>query len=115
MSEYFDIVDKNGNLTGKKKLRSLVHRGGDLHKAVHVWILNSENELLIQKRSESKDTYPGHWTFSVGGHVSSGKTSKETVVRETKEELGVEISSDDIDHIFSLTNEYNDPFTGAHD
>ena len=47
--EYLDILDENGNLTGEKKLRTEVHRDGDWHKAVHVWILNSKNQLLLQK------------------------------------------------------------------
>lgn len=36
MKEYFDVLDENGNLTGRKKLRSEVHRDGDWHKATRL-------------------------------------------------------------------------------
>ena len=44
--EYFDILDENGNKTGQTKLRSEVHRDGDWHKAVHIWIFNDKGEAL---------------------------------------------------------------------
>lgn len=40
VKEYFDLLDENGNKTGKTKLRNEVHRDGDWHKAVHIWIIN---------------------------------------------------------------------------
>lgn len=115
MDEYFNIVDKDGESTGEKKLRALVHRDGDLHKAVHIWIQDSKGNLLLQKRGPNRDTYPNHWTFSVGGHVKPGKTSLETAQRETQEELGLNITEDKFKHLFSVINSYIDPFTGAHD
>ena len=48
MEEYFDILDENGKKTGKTKLRKEVHKDGDWHKAVHVWIINDKNEILLQ-------------------------------------------------------------------
>lgn len=54
--EYFDILDDNGNKTGKIKLRSEVHRDGDWHKAVHIWILNQSGDILLQRRSATKDS-----------------------------------------------------------
>ena len=56
--EYFDILDDNGNKTGKIKLRSEVHRDGDWHKAVHIWILNQSGDILLQRRSATKDSNP---------------------------------------------------------
>ena len=47
--EYFDILDENGNKTGKTKLRSEVHRDGDWHKAVHIWIINNKGDILLQR------------------------------------------------------------------
>lgn len=44
--EYFEVLDEKGNKIGKVKLRSEVHRDGDWHKAVDVWIFNSKSELL---------------------------------------------------------------------
>lgn len=52
--EYFDILDENGNKIGKTKLRSEVHRDGDWHKAVHIWILNNNGDVLLQRRCAKK-------------------------------------------------------------
>ena len=43
----------------------------------------------MQKRSEKKDTNPGLWTFSAGGHVESGETYMEAAHKELDEELGI--------------------------
>ena len=52
--EYLDILDEQGNKTGKTKLRSEVHHDGDWHKSVHIWILNSKGDVLLQRRSLTK-------------------------------------------------------------
>ncbi|MBI4281803.1 hypothetical protein HY625_03210 [Candidatus Uhrbacteria bacterium] len=57
--EYLDVLDANGNPTGKKKSHATIHRDGDWHRAVHVWIVNDQQQLLVQKRSETKPAYPG--------------------------------------------------------
>ena len=56
--EYLDILDKSGNKTGEKKPRKEVHSKGYWHKGVHIWIINSNRELLVQRRSSNKDVYP---------------------------------------------------------
>lgn len=58
VKEYFDLLDENGNKTGNIKLRSEVHRDGDWHKAVHIWIINDEGEILLQRRCATKESYP---------------------------------------------------------
>jgi len=70
--EFFDVLDKNGNPTGQVKDRNDVHRDGDWHKAVHIWIINFKGELLIQKRSPNKDTGAGQWDISAAGHMPAG-------------------------------------------
>jgi isopentenyldiphosphate isomerase len=53
-----------------------VHRDGDWHRSVHIWVLNSEKgELLMQKRVAFKDSWPSHWDIGCAGHVSAGDTS----------------------------------------
>ncbi|CAN0439297.1 unnamed protein product, partial [Laminaria digitata] len=49
-----------------------------------------QGELILQKRSASKDTFPGMWDVSVGGHFTAGDSSLETAVKETSEELGLD-------------------------
>ena len=54
--EDFDLLDENGNKTGKTKLRTEVHRNGDWHKAVHIWIINNKGDVLLQRRCATKDS-----------------------------------------------------------
>ena len=56
--------------------RSAVHRDGDYHRAVHGWIFaESTQQLLLQKRADCKDSWPGLWDISSACHVSAGDTS----------------------------------------
>ncbi len=93
MVEFFDILDEFGNKTGKIKNREEVHRDGDWHKSVHIWIVNDKNEVLLQKRSPNKDSHPNMWDISCAGHLTVGDTSISGALREAKEELGLDISS----------------------
>jgi len=101
MEEYFDVLDIDGNPTGEKKLRNLVHRDGDWHRSVHVWILNGD-KLLFQKRAPQKDSHPNEWDISCAGHVSAGETSLEAAKKELEEELGFVAREEDLIKIFSM-------------
>ena len=72
--ELFDIVDENGNLTGEKELRSVVHEKGLWHWVVPVCIYrmrNNQPEFLVQLRSKNKDQYPNKWQTRFGGHIEA--------------------------------------------
>jgi len=87
--ELIEVVTEKGEVI-KVVPRSEIH--GDpslLHKVVHVLVFNSKEDLLLQKRSMSKDVAPGKWDTSVGGHVNAGETLEEAVMREMEEELGI--------------------------
>lgn len=101
--ELFDVLEESGRPTGRSKPRQEVHRDGDWHRSVHVWILNSQNGLLLQRRSLNKDTNPGLWDVSAAGHLSAGETSLETAVKEVGEELGLAISPDDLEFLFTIS------------
>ena len=92
--ELLDVLDENGNYTGKSEERQVVHNDGLWHIHVGVWIMNKKGELLFQKRSMKKKVNPGKWTRT-GGHVDSGETPLKAIQRETYEEIGVEIPIDD--------------------
>jgi len=90
MTEHFDIYTRDGTHLGVKD-RDAVHRAGDWHRSIHIWIVRpTERALLIQRRAPDKDTWPGYWEASVGGHLSAGE-SYEDAYREVEEELGVRI------------------------
>src|SRR5690242_15381466 len=91
-AELFDVVRYDGTPTGVVKPRAAVHRDGDWHRAVHVWVTGlgpaGEPFLLAQRRSTAKDTWPGRLDATVGGHYRAGEGLAEAL-RETEEEIGV--------------------------
>ena len=91
--ELWDLVDKNGNKIGKIIERSQIHPEGTYHVGVDVWIINSKNNILIQKRSSNKRCEPNVWAMT-GGSSLFGETTEETIVREAKEELGINLIQD---------------------
>jgi 8-oxo-dGTP diphosphatase len=91
MAEFFDILDEQGNKTGKIKARSEVHRDGDWHKSIHIWIVNDKDEILMQRRSPNKDSHPNMWDISSAGHLTAGDEPLQGAIREIKEELGVDV------------------------
>ena len=91
--ELIDVLDENGNYTGKVEERENVHNNGLWHIHVGVWIMNQKGELLFQQRSKNKKVNPNKWTRT-GGHVDSGETPLKAVQRETYEEIGVKIPLD---------------------
>lgn len=99
--EHLDILDANGNATGFARDRDLVHRNGDLHRTVHIWIVNSRKQVLLQKRAADKETNPGLWDLSCAGHIVHGETSLEAAVKEIAEELGIQIPPADLVYVFS--------------
>ena len=92
--ELFDEIREDGSRTGAVKERGVVHEDGSLHPTVHTWIVRPNNksgyDLLLQKRSECKDSNPGCWDISSAGHVEAGCGYLESAVRELKEELGID-------------------------
>lgn len=107
MGEYLEILDENGNKTGKIKLRSEVHKDGDWHKTVHIWLFNKDNEVLLQRRCPEKDSFPNMLDLSAGGHIIAGDTSISGAIREVKEELGITIKEKDLIFIKTLKHSLN--------
>jgi isopentenyl-diphosphate Delta-isomerase len=103
--EYIDILDKDGNKTGITKTKLDVHKDGDWHRASHIWILNSRNELLIQRRSPTKENYPNLWDISVAGHISAGEDSIASALRESEEEIGVKLNREDFQYLFAIVEQ----------
>lgn len=90
--EKWDIIDENGNLSGKTVLRGNVHlKPGEYHLVVHIWVISPDGKILIQRRSDTKKLMPGEWA-ATGGAAISGEDSFTAAQRELFEELG--ISSD---------------------
>lgn len=87
--EYFDIVNENNEVIGQE-LRQIVHRIGLWHRGVHVFLFTPDRKLLIQKRSQSRDTFPGTLDCSVSEHLKPGESYLAAAERGLREELGIE-------------------------
>jgi isopentenyldiphosphate isomerase len=90
--ELFDVVNDDGSPTGIVKRRADVHRDGDWHRAIHVW-LHGERDgvpfLLLNLRSHEKDTWPLRLDVTVGGHLAAGEDTSHAY-REIHEEIGID-------------------------
>ena len=90
--ELLDVVDENGIPTGETVERSIAHAKGIRHRTSHVWLLRRRSEgveVLLQKRSDNKDSFPGKFDTSSAGHIQAGDEPLESALRELKEELGI--------------------------
>jgi isopentenyldiphosphate isomerase len=87
--EMFDLVDADDRVIGRVR-RGDAHRDPALlHRSVQILIFGGDGQLLLQRRSASKDLFPGYWCASASGHVASGEDYATTAAREVEEELGV--------------------------
>ena len=97
--ELFDVLNEDGSARGEVKRRADVHRDGDWHRAFHLWIVGRSEvgaaEVLFQRRSSRKDTWPLRLDVAVGGHYRAGETIHD-VVREVDEEVGIAPRLDDL-------------------
>lgn len=103
--EFFDVLDENGKKLMKVKERSLIHKDGDWHGSVHIWLMrevdNKKIEFLLQRRAEDKDSYPGCLDVSSAGHVDAGEDFIDAAQREVQEELGIKINKEDLYYLFT--------------
>ena len=115
--ELLDVLDENGNPTGEVESREEIYRKGLWHRSSHIWIINDDKELLVQKRNPNKKTFPNLWAISVAGHVDSGESSRETAVRELKEEVNLDVNGDELEYLFNIKRiqPYNDSYLRVFD
>lgn len=88
--ELLDVVDDRDRVIGTARRRD-VHSQGLKHRAVHVLVFDLRNQLFVQKRAASKDSFPLRYDSSASGHLGSGEDYDDCAVRELREELGLEV------------------------
>jgi len=96
-----DIVNEADEVVGQAT-RSSVHLENRMHRATHIILTNSAQQIFMQLRSKSKDTNPGLWDTSAAGHVDAGESYEACAARELAEELGVVVSPEDLVEIGRL-------------
>lgn len=99
--EILDIYDPQ-----HRRTRRRVRRGGALESddrllVVHVCFMNRKNEMLCQKRQDSKKHYGGCWDLSAGGFALSGEDAAQAAQRELQEEIGITVEPNGLRFLFT--------------
>ena len=113
--EYLDIVDEEGIPTGEIISRDMAHRDGILHRTAHVWIVRRTNDgfdILLQKRSMEKESFPGFFDTSSAGHIPAGEEPIPSALRELKEELGISAVPEQLRYAGMFRIQYEKEFHG---
>src|SRR5215470_15728838 len=82
------IVDEDNNIVGAAPRREM--RAKRLpHRSTYILVFNAQGELYVQKRTMSKDVFPGYYDPATGGVVLAGESYEQSAVRELEEEMGI--------------------------
>ncbi len=106
MNELWDILDENGNPTGRTVERGKPMKPDEYHLVVHVWIKNDKGEYLITKRTPNKPA-PNMWE-TTGGSAITGDSSLQAALREVREEIGIELNPANGKCLFKLKRQHYD-------
>ncbi|TQR15303.1 GNAT family N-acetyltransferase [Psychrobacillus soli] len=100
--EVWDIFNENREKTGETHIRGEDLQEGDFHQVVHVWIMNEDGQLLIQRRQPWKIGWANMWDCSAAGSALMGETSEMAAIREVKEELGIDLEMSSSEILFTI-------------
>lgn len=82
------IVDAHNRVIGAAPRREM--RAQRLtHRSTYILVFNSQGELYVQKRTMTKDVFPGYYDPAAGGVVLAGESYAEGAERELAEEMGI--------------------------
>ena len=109
MEEWVDICDSKGKPTGRTALKSEAHRLGLWHPTVHIWCFTASGKILLQKRANDKETFPGLWDVSIAGHIEAGEAPLTAALREMEEELGLRAKGSDLELLDTFRSEQQHP------
>lgn len=86
--EIVPIVDRQDNIVDQVP-RSVMRAKGLLHRVTYIFVFHPDGRLFVQKRTRTKDLYPGYYDLAAGGVVCAGETYDDSAAREAREELGI--------------------------
>jgi len=93
--EMWAVLDRDSNPTGETIAKSQFKLHPGMYRlAANIWIMNRRGEFLIQQRAATLNHYPLYWSMT-GGSVVYGETSRQAIVREVAEELGLKLDADE--------------------
>ena len=81
------IVDKKDKIINFKERENI--KNSDIYRVSGLWITNNDGDVLLARRSFTKSHDPGKWGPAVAGTVEEGETYKSNIIKEAKEELGL--------------------------
>lgn len=87
--EEVDVVDENDVVVARVS-RAVMRRERLRHRSVFVLVRDSSGRVLIHRRSELKDLWPGWWDIAIGGVVGAGEGYDDAARRELQEEAGID-------------------------
>lgn len=96
--ELVDVVDDDDRVIAtvtraEMRAKRLQHRG------VSIAVMSSDGRLLVHRRADDKDVWPGMWDIAAGGVVAAGESYADAARRELAEELGVEVEPIALEHL----------------
>ena len=115
MEEIFDIIDAAGIPTGETVSRTEAHEKGIRHRTAHIWIVRKSGDsyqVLLQKRSAQKDSFPSMYDTSSAGHIHAGNGPLESAQRELEEELGIRAQGGELSFAGKFPIKYEKEFRG---
>ncbi len=111
--EYLDVVDETGRPTGESVSRDRAHSEGIRHRTAHVWVVRQSKsgfDVLLQKRSMEKESFPGMYDTSSAGHIPAGSEPLASALRELSEELGIDALPEQLAYAGSFCHQYEKVF-----
>ena len=109
--EYVDLFDSDDRPLSRSVPKRQAHQQGLWHRSAHVWIYDRTGNILMQKRAQTKDTFPGLWDISVAGHISPERPPPRGAC-ELKEEIGLEVQPDQLELLTVIHMAYPYPRLG---
>lgn len=106
--ELLDLVDENDIVIGtinRKDYKKLIALNLGYIRAAELFIINNEGKLWIPIRTATKTIAPNGYDYSAAGHVESGSDYVDTIIRETKEEINLDISQDELEFIAKMRSD----------
>ncbi|MFQ5508293.1 MAG: NUDIX domain-containing protein [Leptospirillia bacterium] len=86
--DILDVVDADNQVIAQASRRE-IHEQGLMHRSVHIFVINDDGHLYIQRRGADKETFPNALDSAAAGHLDSGEGYHEAAARELEEELGL--------------------------
>lgn len=106
--ELLDLVDQKDNVIGSVTRKQVYAEGLRNYRVIHAFIINSEGKLWIPRRVSTKKLYPNGLDYSIAGHVESGETYTEGLIKEAAEEANLDLNKVEYQEIASFNPHTHD-------